>query len=182
MTYDSPCAAAPHHHFATVARSIDAVMAFELAVRPFMAIKHGDLLSAYYRRRGAELMGESLEADFAVPVRGAKVRSRDTQKNAANSTRILLDSCSRVILVAHAVDMRRAQGEFALARVDVIATPICITTAWSVDRPLDLLSNANALCSSCRAAYEITAVLANWLGLLGRGRMPMASRGALHFP
>jgi uncharacterized SAM-binding protein YcdF (DUF218 family) len=116
-----------------------------------------------------QLMQKALEADFGVPVRWTEARSRNTHENAVNSARILLDSgVSRVILVAHAVEMRRAQWEFAQTGIDVIAAPMGFTATLSFDHPFDLLPSASALYGSYRTVYEMVAILAISLGLLGR--------------
>ena len=117
----------------------------------------------------AEVMRKVLENEFDVPVRWAEAGSRDTHQNALNSAKLLSeDRISRVILVAHAVDMRRARREFTQAGMEVVPAPTGVAARWSVDHPLQLLPNAGAFHGSYYATYEMVANVAAWLGLLAK--------------
>jgi uncharacterized SAM-binding protein YcdF (DUF218 family) len=119
-------------------------------------------------RPEAEVMSEALEAEFGVPVRWKEGRSRDTHQNAVFSAKLLKEAgVEKIVLVAHAVDMRRARREFARAGFEVIPAPTRISEGWRLDHPLQLLPNAGALEGSYLATYEILGNLASWLGLLG---------------
>lgn len=61
----------------------------------------------------AALMGEVLEADFAVPVRWLEERSRNTAENARYAAELLAaENVAGIILVTHASHMPRAVAEF----------------------------------------------------------------------
>jgi uncharacterized SAM-binding protein YcdF (DUF218 family) len=120
-------------------------------------------------RPEAEVMSEALEAEFGVPVRWREDRSRDTHQNAVFSAKLLKEAgVGKIVLVAHAVDMRRARREFTQAGLEVIPAPTKISEGWRLDHPLQLLPDAGAFAGSYLATYEILGNLAGWLGLLGR--------------
>lgn len=110
-------------------------------------------------RPEAELMRQTLIAEFGVPVRWAETASRDTSENALFSARLLQqDNIAHVVLVTHAWHMSRAQGLFERQGVTVIAAP----TGFTHDSPSwleDLLPKVSALDKSSTAIRE-------WLGLL----------------
>ena len=62
----------------------------------------------------ALLMREALKNEFGVDVRWAEDASRTTRENAQRSAALLrAEGVTRVVLVAHGFDMRRAIPEFA---------------------------------------------------------------------
>lgn len=110
----------------------------------------------------AKLMRTALEREFGVPVRWSEARSRNTHENALLSARILkAERVDRIVLVAHAFDMRRARAEFAAQGIEAIGAPTGVPGA--IDLPLDLLPNMGALQASYYALYEILANIARWL-------------------
>lgn len=113
----------------------------------------------------AKLMRAALEREFGVPVRWSEAGSRNTHENALLSARILkAERIDRILLVAHAFDMRRARAEFAAQGIQAIGAPTGIP-AGELDLPLDLLPNMGALQVSYYALYEIFANVARWLSL-----------------
>jgi uncharacterized SAM-binding protein YcdF (DUF218 family) len=127
-----------------------------------LLVSGGGVLSS---KSEAEVMGDALEKEFGVSVRWKEGRSRDTHQNAVFSAKILLDAgVRRVVLVAHAVDMRRARREFRQAGLEVIPAPTKIATGWTLDHPAQLLPNAAAFAGSYLACYEILGNIASWLG------------------
>ena len=65
----------------------------------------------------AETMRRLLVKEFRVPVRWIEGESENSNDNAVKSARLLKRSgVSRVLLVTHAVHMRRAGGAFSIAR------------------------------------------------------------------
>ncbi len=77
--------------------------------------------STYGGTTEAELMQEALQHEFGVPVRWAENRSRTTHENAQYSAAMLRAAgIGRVVLVAHAFDMRRATAEFAAAGIATV--------------------------------------------------------------
>jgi uncharacterized SAM-binding protein YcdF (DUF218 family) len=72
----------------------------------------------------ALLMRDALERDFALRVRWTESASRDTAENANFSARILRgEGVTRVLLVTHALHMRRARDEFEANGLQVIPAP-----------------------------------------------------------
>lgn len=105
----------------------------------------------------AALMRDALEGEFGVRVRWVESKSRTTHENAVLSADVLRrEEIRRVVLVAHAVDMRRATAEFAAAGVQTIPAPtrIPVEGSYSV---LDLLPSMSGLQQSYWATYEILA-------------------------
>jgi uncharacterized SAM-binding protein YcdF (DUF218 family) len=111
----------------------------------------------------ATLMSDALEHEYGVPVRWREPRSRNTHENAQRSAAVLKpDGVTRVVLVAHAIDMPRAAAEFAVAGIDVIPA----ATGLPSSRPIvawDWLPSLYALQDSRDALYEL---LANGVRLL----------------
>jgi len=107
----------------------------------------------------AKLMKASLENEFGVPVRWAEGRSRTTHENALFSAAMLRnEGISRVVLVAHDFDMRRAIAEFTSQGLEVIGAP----TGKASGMPyvmLDFVPSMAGLQGSYYATYEILANL-----------------------
>jgi uncharacterized SAM-binding protein YcdF (DUF218 family) len=73
----------------------------------------------------AEMMAESLRADFGVTVRWVENRSGTTWENASFSVPMLrAGGVRRAYLVTHAWHMRRAALAFARAGLDVVPAPV----------------------------------------------------------
>lgn len=119
--------------------------------------------SVYGGEPEARLMQGSLEHDFGMRARWVEDRSRNTRENALRSAEILrADGISRVILVAHDFDMRRATAEFADAGISTIPA----ATGLSADTPLtplDFLPSISGLRGSYYAIYEICANWVRWI-------------------
>jgi uncharacterized SAM-binding protein YcdF (DUF218 family) len=110
----------------------------------------------------AKLMKNALENEFGVGVRWTEARSRNTHENAVRSAEILRDAgIDRVILVAHAADMRRASAEFAAEGIATINAPIGIGVPGN-GGVLDYVPGIGGLQGSYYALYEI---FANWVRL-----------------
>ena len=111
----------------------------------------------------AKLMQTALENEFGVPVRWVEARSRTTHENAVFSAAMLRkEGISRVVLVAHDFDMRRATAEFAAQGFEVIGAP----TGKGVGTPyvvLDFVPAIGGLQGSYYATYEILANLVFWV-------------------
>ena len=117
-------------------------------------------------RAEADVMREVLERDFQVRVRWIEDASRNTHENAVFTARVLkAASVSRIILVTHAVDARRARREFQAAGLVVKVAPTLIPTITGPDSWVQYMPNANALQGSALAVYELIANLAMTLGL-----------------
>jgi uncharacterized SAM-binding protein YcdF (DUF218 family) len=105
----------------------------------------------------ASLMRAALEQEFGVPVRWAEDRSRNTHENAVYSAAMLKrDRVTRVVLVTHGFDMRRARAEFEAAGIAVVPAPTYIPHAVAAG-PLDYLPSVVALQGSYYALYELLA-------------------------
>jgi len=114
-------------------------------------------------RSEGELMRESLEREFSVPVRWVEARSRNTHDNAVLSTAILRrEGIARIVLVAHGFDMRRALAEFAATGIEAIPAPTGISAA-GYPTITDFLPTIGGLQGSYYAIYELLANFARWL-------------------
>jgi uncharacterized SAM-binding protein YcdF (DUF218 family) len=112
-----------------------------------------------------EVMRDALELELGVPVRWVESCARDTHENARFSARLLhAAGISRVILVSHGVDARRARREFSAAGLKVYPAPTRIPDL-GLDSAYDLFPSAPALDESSLAIYEALANLALDLGL-----------------
>ncbi len=108
-------------------------------------------------RTEADVMREALEQEFGVPVRWLEDRSRDTFENARfSAARLERDGVTRVVLVAHGFDMRRARAEFEAAGLEVVPAPTFVAAARTFELT-DLVPNLGALQASYFALYELLA-------------------------
>ncbi len=115
----------------------------------------------------AELMRETLETDFVVPVRWLETASLDTRDNARFSAVTLKAAgIDTILLVTHAAHMKRTREAFELAGLHVIPAP----TGWlggggghansADEQPAwKLLPNQSAAYAGWYAMHE-------WVGLL----------------
>lgn len=105
----------------------------------------------------ASLMRAALEREFGVPVRWAEDRSRNTHENAQLSAALLKgDAVTRVVLVTHGFDMRRARAEFAAAGLEIVPAPT-VLPSFAIEGPLDFVPSMGALQGSYFALYELLA-------------------------
>jgi len=109
----------------------------------------------------ARLMQDALQDEFRLPVRWVEPRSRSTHENAQYSAAMLKpDGISRIILVTHVVDARRARLEFESAGFRVTVAPT--GEGQPSEEPLrvnDFMPSARALQSSYWACYELLGIL-----------------------
>lgn len=109
----------------------------------------------------AVLMQHSLITDFGIQPRWLETASRDTHENALFSAlRLKAAGIERIVLVTHAVHMRRAQAEFEAQGLEVAAAP----TAW-LGGPQGG-APAWQLLPGPNTAWAGWAALHEWLGLL----------------
>jgi uncharacterized SAM-binding protein YcdF (DUF218 family) len=126
----------------------------------------------FTRRTEGEAMREALEAELQVPVRWVEACAHNTHENAQLSATILERAgISRIVLVTHGVDARRARREFSAAGFAVTPAPTDIPR-WGIDSAFDLIPSAPALNESTLAVYEMLANLAFDLGLNVSGKAP----------
>jgi uncharacterized SAM-binding protein YcdF (DUF218 family) len=105
----------------------------------------------------ADLMREVLQREYGIAVRWAENRSRTTHENAQNSARMLRAAgMDRVVLVAHAFDMRRARAEFAEAGIAIVPAATGIPSPGPA-RFFDFVPGIGGLLGSYYALYEILA-------------------------
>jgi uncharacterized SAM-binding protein YcdF (DUF218 family) len=121
----------------------------------------------YGGRPEAEVMQEVLEHEYTIPVRWVEAASRNTHENAVLSAKLLKrDGISRVLVVCHGVDTRRAGREFRATGLEVIPAPTDIPSL-TVDNPIQLLPSMAALYGSYLALYELLGNVASALGWSG---------------
>jgi uncharacterized SAM-binding protein YcdF (DUF218 family) len=107
-----------------------------------------------------------------VPVGWVEACAHNTHENARLSAGLLHEAgISRIVLVTHGVDARRARREFSAAGLSVTPAPTGIPS-WGIDSAFDLIPSAPALNDSMLALYEMLANLALELGLNRSGRAP----------
>lgn len=81
-----------------------------------------------------ELMRESMQEDFRVPVRWVEGKAINTYENARFSAEILKQQgVNKVYLVTHAWHMRRSAATFRSAGFEVIPAPMGFTTRYQTD-------------------------------------------------
>lgn len=115
--------------------------------------------STYGGKPEADLMREALQREFGVAVRWSEDRSRTTRENAQYSAALLHKlGIRRVVLVAHAFDMRRARAEFAAAGIATVPAATGIPSPRPA-RAADFLPGIAGLQASYYALYEILANL-----------------------
>lgn len=118
----------------------------------------------------AALLADSLKADFGIEVRWAEGQSLDTADNARLTAALLQpEGVRHIVLVTHAVHMRRAAGEFTAQGFEVIPAP----TAFLVEPGgkedfFDYLPGPTAAFASWFAAHEWLGLLAQKLRLIAR--------------
>lgn len=104
-------------------------------------------------RPEGQLMRETLEREFGVPVRWVEDRSRNTRENARFSAAILkLAGVTRIYLVSHAWHLPRALPEFEQEGLRVVAAGTGYGRGGL--RPLDFLPSATGLRDSYLAMHE----------------------------
>jgi uncharacterized SAM-binding protein YcdF (DUF218 family) len=114
----------------------------------------------YGGRAEADVMREVLEREYSVPVRWVENQSRNTQENALFSAKLLAhEGISRVLVVSHGMDTRRARREFSAAGLEVISAATDIPSL-TIDSPIQLLPSMGALSQSYVALHELFGNLA----------------------
>lgn len=110
-----------------------------------------------------------LESEYNIPVRWVETSALNTHENAIFSARILrAEGVSKVLLVSHGVDSRRARREFNAAGIEVIAAPTVIAhPGMSVETLADLVPSMGGLQGSYLALYELLGNAALTLHLSG---------------
>jgi len=110
-------------------------------------------------RAEADVMRQTLEREFGVPVRWTEDRARNTHENAQfSAARLEHEGVQRVVLVAHGFDMRRARAEFTAAGLEVVPAPTFVPGDGPFELT-DLIPNVGALQASYYALYELLANL-----------------------
>jgi uncharacterized SAM-binding protein YcdF (DUF218 family) len=103
----------------------------------------------------AVLMRNALEDEFAQPVQWVESGSRTTRENAQRSAAVLREAgVTRIVLVMHGFDMRRAAAEFSAAGLSVVRAPTGLAPPGP-DSVADLLPSMAGLQGSYYALYEI---------------------------
>jgi uncharacterized SAM-binding protein YcdF (DUF218 family) len=99
------------------------------------------------------LMRGILEDEFAVPVEWVEDRSRNTAQNALQARKVL--PVDRIVLVTHALHMRRAARQFEQAGFEVLPAPIQFVQRGHLDYVLfDWLPSIDAFAATYAALHE----------------------------
>ena len=113
----------------------------------------------------AALMRNTLQQEYAVPVRWMESKSRNTLQNARFTAATLLpQGIQRVVVVTHAFDVRRARMAFESAGLQVIPAPTGM--GFNRQRRLtlrDFVPAPSAFQSSYYACYELAALAVAYL-------------------
>jgi uncharacterized SAM-binding protein YcdF (DUF218 family) len=112
----------------------------------------------------AEMSRDVIEKDFGVRVRWLETQSRATAENAAFTARILQPAgIRRILLVTHAVHMRRAEELFRRQGFDVVVAPYgFMGKSWRAAWQMFWPSN-DALQVSYASCHELLGLLWFWL-------------------
>lgn len=113
----------------------------------------------------ADPMADALWTDFGVAPRWLEGDSLDTEDNARNTAKILRgEGVSRIVLVTHAMHMRRSLREFEQHGIEVIPAPLGF---FSAQAPISGEDNALFdFLPSPSAAYAAWYASHEWAGLL----------------
>jgi uncharacterized SAM-binding protein YcdF (DUF218 family) len=128
-----------------------AVLLERLSYGAFLANKTNLPVLVTGFRVEAAAMHDSLARNFGIETRWVDNRAYDTFENARNSAQLLqADGIRRIILVTHAIHMRRAVEEFRSAGLDVVPAPTGIidpnlTGLASMSFPDNLLRSYSAI-------------------------------------
>lgn len=117
----------------------------------------------------AELMQDTLQREFSVPVRWIEGGSANTLENARLSYKMLAaENISTIYLVTHAWHMPRAQRVFQAAGFNVIPAATGYTTRYRLTLP-DFLPSALALRDSALFFHEVIGTVWYRLRLISQG-------------
>ncbi len=109
------------------------------------------------------IMRDSLEQDFAVPVKWAETEAVNTYENAKFSSELLRsDGITKIYLVTHAWHMPRARMAFEAAGLEIVPGPLGFL-ARPTPEPGDFIASASGLLMSYHALYEAVGYL--WYSL-----------------
>ncbi len=105
----------------------------------------------------AELMTDVLNNEFGQEVRWQEGNSRNTAENAFYTNKILSkEGVQRIILVTHALHMRRAVEQFQLQGLHVMPAP---TIFWSRSDELNLFSFLPSACALQRSSLVMHEIM-----------------------
>jgi uncharacterized SAM-binding protein YcdF (DUF218 family) len=103
----------------------------------------------------SQVMKESLEQDFQVPVRWIEAQSRTTQENASFSAALLRNQGVHTIyLVTHALHMPRARQAFEQEGFQVVPAPTMFATSRKRQRIQSFLPHSGSLNSTATLFHE----------------------------
>lgn len=112
----------------------------------------------------ATLMQQVLESELSARVKWIETASRTTQENAVLSKTLLAnENITTIILVTHALHMRRAQTAFEKAGFTVIPAPLGYHTPSDEPLSLKVLPSATALKSTHEMVHEYWGRLWYWI-------------------
>jgi len=123
----------------------------------------------------AELMREVLENELGVAVRWVERDSDNTHENALFSARILrAENVTKIVLVTHGFDMRRATAEFEAAGISVVPAATNLPSREPATL-LDWVPSMPGLQLSFYALYEIGGNVVRVITQPFRRRGPQAA-------
>jgi len=109
----------------------------------------------------AELMKQVIETEFALPVRWADTKSRNTHENAKYSAEILKnEDIESIYLVTHAGHMKRSVKSFE--KFDLTVTPAPTAFGSTSQRAIGV----NYFLPDSKALFRTSRVFHEWVGMI----------------
>ena len=115
----------------------------------------GGRLSPNWPHSLAEIMDRELQKIFSTPATFVETQSRSTAENATYTHAMLAPTGkTRIVLVTHAMHMRRARLLFEKAGFEVVPAPTAFVPGWHLTM-MSLVPTSRALDTSSEALHEI---------------------------
>ena len=136
-----------------------------LARRTLLPILVSGGLGGKTRPSLAELMKQTIENEYALPVRWVETLSHTTYENAKYSTEMLkADGIESIYLVTHAAHMKRSVMSFEKFGLTVYPAPTAFGSTGPLTNGLySFLPNANALRRTALVFHEWAGMIWYWL-------------------
>lgn len=132
-----------------------------LARRTFLPILVSGGLGDENTVSEAEMMKQVIETEFALPVRWAETKSRNTHENAKYSAEILKsEDVESIYLVTHAGHMKRSVISFE--KFDLTVTPAPTAFGSTSQRAIGV----NYFLPDSKALFRSSLVLHEWVGMI----------------
>lgn len=127
-------------------------------------------------------MDAAMRQDFGIAAKWLETRSLDTAENARYSAPMLREAgVRRIVLVTHAVHMRRSINEFRAEGFEVIPAPTAfLSDSTAGEEFFDFLPSMTAAYAGWYATHEWLGLAAQWLRFRFEGEHRAGGRGSMH--